>query len=78
MRGFDVYTNGWMPLGCRQSNMRFKPARHLLHTRKNIDMFRAQLKRLGFAYDWDRELSKRTLNMFAGRNGSSSNSSSAV
>jgi leucyl-tRNA synthetase len=59
MRGFDVlHPMGWDAFGLPAEQYAIQtgtpPA---VTTRKNIDMFRAQLKRLGFAYDWDRELS---------------------
>ncbi len=57
MRGFDVmHPMGWDAFGLPAEQYAIQtgtpPART---TKKNIDRFRAQLKRLGFAYDWERE-----------------------
>lgn len=59
MRGFDVmHPMGWDAFGLPAEQYAIQtgtpPA---ATTRRNIDRFRGQLKRLGFAYDWDRELS---------------------
>ena len=59
MCGYDVlHPMGWDAFGLPAEQYAIQtgtpPA---ATTRKNIDMFRAQLKRLGFAYDWDREIS---------------------
>jgi len=58
MRGFDVmHPMGWDAFGLPAEQYAIQtgtpPA---LTTRQNIDRFRAQLKRLGFAYDWEREI----------------------
>jgi leucyl-tRNA synthetase len=59
MRGFDVlHPMGWDAFGLPAEQYAIQtgtpPA---ATTRRNIGMFRSQLKRLGFAYDWDREIS---------------------
>lgn len=58
MRGFDImHPMGWDAFGLPAEQYAIQtgtpPA---ITTRKNIDRFRAQLKRLGFAYDWEREI----------------------
>jgi leucyl-tRNA synthetase len=58
MRGFNVlHPMGWDALGMPAENAAIK---HKLHpkdwTLDNIQFMKKQLKKLGFAYDWDREL----------------------
>ncbi len=59
MCGYDVlHPMGWDAFGLPAEQYAIQTgAPPAATTRKNIDMFRAQLKRLGFAYDWDREIS---------------------
>jgi leucyl-tRNA synthetase len=59
MCGFDImHPMGWDAFGLPAEQYAIQtgtpPA---ATTRKNVERFRAQLKRLGFAYDWDREIS---------------------
>lgn len=42
-------------------------------TKKNIDVFRKQIKSLGFSYDWDRELQQVIQSIINGHNGSLQN-----
>ena len=58
MRGFNVlHPMGWDAFGLPAEEHARKTGEHpAVNTRNNIDNFRGQLKRLGFAYDWDREV----------------------
>ena len=59
MRGFNVlHPMGWDAFGLPAEQHAVETGTHPEETTKqNIDRFRAQLKRLGFSYDWARELS---------------------
>lgn len=58
MRGFNVlHPMGFDAFGLPAENYAIKTGTHpRITTEKNIETFRRQLKRLGFAYDWDREV----------------------
>lgn len=58
MKGFDVlHPMGWDAFGLPAENYALKTGTHpRITTEKNISNFRRQLKRIGFAYDWDREV----------------------
>ncbi len=57
MKGFNVlHPIGWDAFGLPAEQYAVETGTHpAATTRKNIDQFRSQLKRLGFSYDWDRE-----------------------
>ncbi len=58
MSGFNVlHPMGWDAFGLPAEQYAIKTGQHpRTTTEKNIANFTAQLKRLGFAYDWDREV----------------------
>src|SRR6266511_2675326 len=58
MRGYDVmHPIGFDALGLPAENAAIKDGRHPAErTRENIVAFRAELKKLGFSFDWDREI----------------------
>lgn len=58
MNGFDVlHPMGWDAFGLPAENYAIATGVHpRITTQKNIDNFRRQIKSLGLAYDWDREV----------------------
>ncbi|QIF03367.1 leucine--tRNA ligase [Roseimicrobium sp. ORNL1] len=58
MTGSNVlHPMGWDAFGLPAEQYAIKTGQHpRVTTEKNVNSFRAQLKRLGFAYDWDREV----------------------
>jgi leucyl-tRNA synthetase len=59
MRGFNVlHPMGWDAFGLPAEQYAIKTGQHpAITTRENIAKFKMQLKRIGFSYDWDREIS---------------------
>ncbi len=58
MQGYNVlHPMGWDAFGLPAEQYAIETGTHpAVTTRKNIDTFKGQIKRLGFAYDWDREI----------------------
>ncbi len=58
MSGFNVlHPMGWDAFGLPAEQYAIKTGQHpRATTERNVENFRGQLKRLGFAYDWDREV----------------------
>jgi len=58
MRGFNVlHPMGWDAFGLPAEQYAIKSGQHpAITTRENIAKFRNQLKRIGFSYDWQREI----------------------
>ncbi len=58
MRGFNVlHPMGWDAFGLPAERSAVREGIHpAIITKRNIDNFRRQIKRLGFSYDWDREI----------------------
>src|SRR5512138_1579181 len=59
MRGYDViHPIGFDALGLPAENAAIKDGRHPgERTRENIVSFRAEMKKLGYSFDWEREIS---------------------
>ncbi|CAA9251019.1 MAG: Leucyl-tRNA synthetase [uncultured Chthoniobacterales bacterium] len=59
MRGFTVlHPMGWDAFGLPAEQYAIRTGQHpAITTRENIAKFKMQLKRIGFSYDWDREIS---------------------
>ncbi len=58
MRGFNVlHPMGWDAFGLPAEQYAIETGTHpAVTTRQNIETFKRQITRLGFAYDWDREI----------------------
>ena len=62
MQGYNVlHPMGWDAFGLPAERAAMRENIHpAIITARNIDTFRRQIKRLGFSYDWDREISTAT------------------
>jgi leucyl-tRNA synthetase len=58
MRGFNVlHPMGWDAFGLPAEQYAIKSGQHpAITTRENVAKFKAQLKKMGFSYDWPREI----------------------
>ena len=58
MRGFNVlHPMGWDAFGLPAEQYAIKSGQHpAVTTRENVAKFKGQLKRIGFSYDWQREI----------------------
>ena len=58
MQGFNVlHPMGWDAFGLPAERAAMRDGIHpAIITKRNVDNFRRQIKRLGFSYDWDREI----------------------
>jgi leucyl-tRNA synthetase len=58
MKGFDVlHPMGWDALGLPAENAAIKDGVHpAVRTQENIDSFKAEIRSLGYCYDWTREV----------------------
>ena len=58
LRGFNVlHPMGWDAFGLPAEQYAIKTGQHpAVTTQRNIEGFKGQLKRIGFAYDWSREI----------------------
>ncbi len=58
MQGYNVlHPMGWDAFGLPAERAAVREGRHAAEiTRRNVDNFRRQIRRLGFSYDWDREV----------------------
>ncbi len=58
MKGFNVlHPMGWDAFGLPAEQYAIKTGQHpAVTTQRNIEQYKGQLKRIGFAYDWSREI----------------------
>ena len=66
MRGFNVlHPMGWDAFGLPAERSAVREGIHpAIITKRNVDNFRRQIKRLGFSYDWDREISTSSVDYY--------------
>ncbi|HEY8650652.1 MAG TPA: class I tRNA ligase family protein, partial [Chthoniobacterales bacterium] len=66
MRGFNVlHPMGWDAFGLPAEQYAIKTGQHpAITTRENIARFKTQLQRIGFSYDWEREINTTDPNYF--------------
>jgi leucyl-tRNA synthetase len=66
MQGFNVlHPMGWDAFGLPAERAAVREGIHpAIITTRNVDTFRGQIKRLGFSYDWDREISTASVDMY--------------
>ncbi|MDP2339627.1 MAG: leucine--tRNA ligase [Deltaproteobacteria bacterium] len=66
MQGFNVlHPMGWDAFGLPAERAAVKENIHpQIITKRNTDTFRKQIKRLGFSYDWDREVDTSAINYY--------------
>ena len=66
MRGFNVlHPMGWDAFGLPAEQYAIRTGQHpAITTRENVARFKAQLKRIGFSYDWERELNTTDPNYY--------------
>ncbi|MCZ2146803.1 MAG: leucine--tRNA ligase [Bryobacterales bacterium] len=64
--GYNVlHPMGWDAFGLPAEQYAIKTGQHpRVTTERNVERFRGQLKRLGFCYDWDREINTTDPNYF--------------
>jgi leucyl-tRNA synthetase len=66
LRGFNVlHPMGWDAFGLPAEQYAIKTGQHPeITTRENIAKFKSQLKRIGFSFDWEREISTADPNFY--------------
>ncbi|MGH9857257.1 MAG: leucine--tRNA ligase, partial [Acidobacteriota bacterium] len=66
MQGYEVlHPTGWDAFGLPTENTAIKKGIHpAVLTQQNITRFRQQMQRLGFSYDWDREINTTDPNYY--------------
>ena len=72
LRGFNVlHPMGWDAFGLPAEQYAIKTGQHpAITTRQNVAKFKSQLKRIGFSYDWQREINTTDPGITNGPSGS--------